>query len=206
MAHLLSVKSFTAGLSLPFYLFFSPQSFPLWKENFTFLFPSSKAHCDNSSVMLSGLLVAFFLLLEEVFKHSRSTPIIYLLVHLQAPRFSQSSRALSFWQALIISPHIFQQIQIIGGQLSPWLYLFVILQESIKASMLPGNTPLSSTVKAKHSCTRIFDILAINSTSSLSHLLQGVLWHGRSYQSYLCSEAPYVYILFMHFNFLKCYF
>lgn len=100
-------KEFYSRAEPPLLFIFFPQSFPLWKENFTFLFPSSKAHCDNSSVMLSGLLVAFLLLLEEVFKHSRSTQIIYLLVHLQALRFFQSSRALSFWQALVIptTPH-----------------------------------------------------------------------------------------------------
>lgn len=80
IAHLLGVKSFTAGLSLPLAIHFISLCLrpALCGKELYMLFPASRGLGDND-------LVAFRFL-EEVLKHSTSTPIIYWSVHWQAPQ------------------------------------------------------------------------------------------------------------------------
>lgn len=84
MAHLLRVKSFTAGPSLPlchsFYFSF-PQSLPLQKGALPPYFLSQ----DHTGIMMWFSVARMFpvslsLLLQEVFKYSRSPPVILVVV------------------------------------------------------------------------------------------------------------------------------
>ena len=83
IAHLLSVKSFTAGLSLPLchsFYFSLPPLLPLWTGSLTSLFASARAHRDND------LLAAFSISLGRGVQTLKSYSAVYLRVHLQAPQ------------------------------------------------------------------------------------------------------------------------
>lgn len=121
IAHLLSVKSFTAGLSLPLchsFYFSLPPPLPLWTGSLTSLFVSARAHRDND------LLAAFSTSLGRGVQTLKSYSVVYLRVgpFTGSPNLSKALELFVFSKYWSVFTRRLSKCKL-WGQLDQWLYL-----------------------------------------------------------------------------------